>query len=87
MPSLTTLRALIEEEMVQLEEEGCDVHVTASDIEAASGNLDSLLKVYGQLRTLKPRADFPYREPSDLASIRKERPEGARQLNARTCAK
>jgi len=87
MPSLTTLRALIEDEMVQLEEEGCDVHVTASDIEAASGNLESLLAIYGQLRTLKPRADFPYREPSDLASIRKERPQGPRQLNVRTSAR
>jgi len=87
MPSRNTLRALIEEEMVQLEEEGCDVHVTASDIEAASETVESLLKVYGQLRTLKPRADFPYREPSDLAAIRKERPQGPRRMDVRIPAR
>ena len=87
MPSLTTLKALVEEEMVQLEEEGCDVHVTAADIEAAAGNADTLMKIYHQLRLLKPRADFPYREPSDLEGIRKERPDGPRHMNARTAAK
>ena len=33
MPSSATLKCLIEEEMVQLEEEGCDVHITAAEIE------------------------------------------------------
>jgi len=86
MTAVNTLRSLVEEEMVQLSEEGCDVHVTAAALEEA-GTEESLMRVYQQLRKSIIRADFPYAEPTDLDGIRKERPDGPRQLNVRTSAK
>ena len=86
MAALATIRALIEEEMVQLVEEGCEVHVTAADVEKASSSADALLNLYAQLRAAKVRADFPYAEPSTLDAIRRDRPDGPRRMDARVPA-
>ncbi|HUS59289.1 MAG TPA: ADP-ribosylglycohydrolase family protein [Planctomycetota bacterium] len=87
MTAVNTLRSLIEEEIVQLAEEGCDVHVTAASLEQAAANAESLNEIYSQLRKSTVRADFPYKEPSDIEAIRKQRPDGQRQMNVRASAK
>jgi len=87
MPSIATLKILMKEEMVQLAEEGCEVQITAADVDAASGSVDSLMNVYNQLRSLSVRDGFPYKEPTSLDGIRRERPQGPRQMNVRTSAK
>ncbi len=71
-----TLPFLIMIEMMQLEEEGCDI--SAYKAQAAAFNDQSstaeMLAFYDKLSTLTPTADFPYSEPSDLEGIRAARP-------------
>jgi ADP-ribosylglycohydrolase len=67
---------LLSIELMQREEEGCDVSAFRSQV--ASLNDDSspseMLALYDQLSALKALPGFPYSEPSDLEGIRQARP-------------
>ena len=75
--------ALLRDELIQRREEGCDVgpfeaRIAALDESAPGAEMDAL---YDALSALEPRPDFPYVEPSTLAAIRRERPDGPRCLS------
>ncbi|MBP3965546.1 ADP-ribosylglycohydrolase family protein [Paenibacillus lignilyticus] len=80
MAGWAPLFSLIQEEMKQRGEEGCDVTGFAEKLEAAAKadghNESSLMGIYSELMALPIRADFPYSEPSDLETIRAESPAG-----------
>ena len=69
-------------EIVQREEEGCDVSDLAPLVEAAvvDGDGRRCIELYDALIDLSPGAEFPYEEPSSLDAIQLLRPEGARRL-------
>ncbi len=73
------------EELKQLSEEGCDTwefERKASLIEQEGGpdQLKRARALCEALGNLKPAADFPYDEPSDLEEIRARRPDGPRHI-------
>ena len=76
-------RQLLQAELDQRREEGCDVSAVEAQLKAAGEALspEQVERLYSQLDALTVRADFPYREPSDLAGIRAARPDGPRKLN------
>lgn len=78
MMDLNGLRDLIEMEIVQRWEEGCDTSGFAERLSAAAGDRERLMALYGELANLEPLPGFPYREPSELEQIRAERPAGAK---------
>jgi len=81
MPSYTTLRPLVHDEIIQRSEEGCDVGGFEEELEAVlPGDLDALEALYDALDELDPEPDFPYVEPSTLDSIHATRPEGVRRM-------
>jgi ADP-ribosylglycohydrolase len=65
----------LEKEMVQLEQEGKAVtpalRAEAADLLKA-GDPDRIARFYDSLASLEERADFAYREPSEMQEIRKE---------------
>lgn len=69
MAGWAPLYKLLEEEIIQRTEEGCDTSGFAGRVAAAKGDNDALMALYQQLRNLPLRADFPYREPDDLDTI------------------
>ncbi len=80
MLSANTLRNLAWEELVQLEQEGCDVTVLREDLRATEGADEAyaraaLADFFEVARRLRPGHDFPYREPSDAEGIRDARPD------------
>lgn len=75
-----TLEELLEDEIVQRREEGCDVAVFAEELARAKGDEAALRSLYERLMALPVRPDFPYVEPSDLEGIRAERPPGPRRM-------
>jgi ADP-ribosylglycohydrolase len=75
------LKNIVRLEMVQREEEGCDVSGFQDKWEAAGDDDAKLMAVYHQLMELEIGADFTYKEPSDLPGILALRPEGPRQLS------
>jgi len=75
------LERLVRDEIRQREEEGCDVSEARSDLaEIESKDSSTLKAIMEKLSKLKPNPDFPYKEPSDLANIRNERPNGPRKI-------
>lgn len=87
MLSATTMRTLARDELVQLEQEGCDVTVLREELQAVEGADDeytrsALTDFFAIARRLRPVPDFPYREPSGLAEIRAARPEVERWTGA-----
>lgn len=76
------LEGLVNEEVTQREEEGCDVAGARKALEGVKRKsrtkLETILK---DINKLSPRTDFPYTEPSDLEGIRAERPKGPRKIN------
>jgi hypothetical protein len=72
-------------EIAQRREEGCDVTgfgerlagIAGRDLAERKRLIDGL---WTELSTLTPRADFPYKEMSDLRSIRDARPVGPRTM-------
>lgn len=71
------LKALYQLEWVQKQEEGCDVSAFEKiPLDALSE--ESIRAVYHDLAKLEPVPECPYREPSDLEEILKERGEGVR---------
>jgi hypothetical protein len=73
---------LLQAEMRQRRQEGCDVTALEGELKAlgdhpAQADLGGL---FDELQALKPRTDFPYEEPSDLEAIRAVRPDGPRRF-------
>lgn len=78
-------RQLIQPELVQRREEGCDVsnlepRVLAA-IEDESTKDHIFVELYDELIALTPDTSFPYEEPSELDAIKARRPAGPRRLN------
>ncbi|MHA6484860.1 ADP-ribosylglycohydrolase family protein [Paenibacillus sp. strain BS8-2] len=82
MAGWTNLFELVEKEVVQRREEGCEVAGFAERVRAAEQDETQLMRIYNELMQLEISPDFPFDEPSDLAGIRALRPAGPRQLNA-----
>jgi len=76
--STAELRRHLEAELAQRREEGCQVAAierALADKRLSAGRLEGLL---ARLERLKERPDFGFREPSELAAIRRLRPRRAR---------
>lgn len=74
------LEQLVKMEVIQREEEGCDIaeaKEALSQIKRKSSL--KLRKIMRRLSEANPSANFPYREPSDLPGIKAERPKGPRK--------
>ena len=81
LPSLE--RKLIKAELKQRAEEGCDTTEITERITAAlqgKDNNDDIYQLYEELIALPIERKFPYVEPSDLKSIKAQRPSGVRDL-------
>lgn len=78
--------ALLKHEVVQLEYEGCIIpEAVREEIAALHPVYDAyseqkLLKIYEKLENLSRSQNYNYVQPNDLESIKKERPDGPRQL-------
>jgi len=77
------LSQLVADEVKQRTEEGCRTEGYEARIGEAGDDETRLMEIYHELRRLEPAPDFPFQEPSDLPSIRNERPDGPRQLTQR----
>src|SRR3990172_4277724 len=88
---LTIRQSDLETEYRQLNDEGRDVSSLEDEFEALRRlDLEGDLRLQHRAWELMDRAqelpmreDYPFREPSDLESIRAERPEGPRQIVSR----
>ncbi|MFC5649657.1 ADP-ribosylglycohydrolase family protein [Paenibacillus solisilvae] len=69
------LSGLVKLEVKQRLEEGCDAAGFEERVHLAGEDPSKLRNLYEELMALPIRADFPFSEPSDLASICAERPE------------
>ena len=58
MAGWTTLEKLLKGEIIQREEEGCDVTGFAQRLEEAAGDNGRLNRLYDELMELKPGEDF-----------------------------
>ena len=77
------LERLVRDEIRQREEEGYDVSEIRSSLAEIKGrDYSSLKAIMENLSKLKLKPDFPYKEPSELAEIRNERPKGPREITA-----
>ena len=70
---------LLNVEIAQLDEEGCDVSDYTAEVAGLTADTPQaeLLALYDRLSQLRPSPDFPYVEPSDLQGIRQARPRSA----------
>lgn len=87
MPSAEYLKALAAEELVQLQQEGCEVGELQRSYEAAlalePGERHGALTCwFAEAAACQPVPGFPYLEPSDLAGIRAERAAGPGRTEA-----
>ncbi len=83
MPSAEILTKLAHDEITQLEQEGCETELLRDMLHGVEGASSSytegvLTDFFEMARRLRPAPEFGYREPSDLESIRRERPETER---------
>ena len=77
------LERLVRDEIRQREEEGYDVsEIRFSLAEIKGRDYSSLKAIMENLSKLKLKPDFPYKEPSEIAEIRNERPKGPREITA-----
>lgn len=78
-------RQLIQPELVQRREEGCDVAQIESRVLAAIEDESTedhvFLKLYDELIAIEPDSSFPYEEPSELEAIKALRPAGPRRMD------
>jgi ADP-ribosylglycohydrolase len=83
MVGLEGLKRLLGEEIIQRREEGYDVTEIEkrfrSSMEEAS--FEEFCGLLAALEKCELRPGFPYTEPSDLPTIRDERPQGPRSIN------
>jgi len=77
-----SFKHLILAEHTQRREEGCDTSEFDARIEAARSQAE-LMDIYEDMCKLRPRADWPYVEPSHLAGIRAARPGESRKWEAK----
>ncbi len=87
MLSADTLRKLAADELVQLEQEGCEVGQLSEMCQQAAEVDDpaaqtALMEFFGQAAELTSAPGWPYQEPSDLEGIRAARPEAERARSA-----
>src|SRR4051812_42386696 len=82
MPGWDTLSALVEEEFIQREQEGCDVAALREKLQQAGNAEPALLEIFNELQALPVRPDFAFSEPSGLPEIRAERPANQPALTA-----
>ncbi|HEY5561406.1 MAG TPA: ADP-ribosylglycohydrolase family protein [Clostridiaceae bacterium] len=80
MAGWDSLKELVKEEITQRREEGCIVTGFKEEWGVAGDDEKKLMEIYHQLMQLEIKEDFNYVEPSELEDIRRERPEGPRQL-------
>ncbi len=85
MPSLDSLKRLAAEELIQLDEEGCDTAALKALYEQAislppARSRAQLERFFGSAAKCEPAPDFPYDEPSDLEGIRAARRKGPRRM-------
>jgi len=73
--------ALLRDEVVQRKEEGCEVEEIAARLSKVGSDAseEDLEAIYRDLRSLSPRLDFPYVEPSGLEEIIEQRTSGPRR--------
>lgn len=64
-----SLKDLLNAEVTQRKEEGCDVNGFAERIAAANGDYAACSALYDELEKLPVRKDFPYCEPDDYEGI------------------
>lgn len=76
MAGWTTLEKLLKGEIIQREEEGCDVTGFAQRLEEAAGDNGRLNRLYDELMELKPGEDFPLK---NRTAWRKSGPVSRRQ--------
>lgn len=87
MLSAQTLRTLARDEITQLRLEGCETTVLEELLASCEGAAESdvqarLTDLFEMARRLRPAADFPYEEPSDLEGIRDAAPADADRWTA-----
>ena len=78
------LKEILLQELVQLREEGRDPGKLAEDVgdcDEESLTPERFESLYAELTSSPVRSEYPYVEPSDLAGIRAERPNGPRTLS------
>ena len=85
MFTVKSLEHLLRDELVQRREEGCHVDSLEAEFKAVAASaapdkLKRLERLYERLDRKKPRQPLAAQEPSDLAGIRRLRPEGPRRL-------
>ena len=79
-----TLKHLLQDEIIQRREEGCDVTGYEEAVgRLLPGDLRAAEALYDALAGLEPREDFPYKEPTSYDGIRAARPAGLRRMEAR----
>lgn len=75
------LKELIKIEIIQREEEGCNIEGLNKRLNSIEEHdKDKLMEVYNELMKLEVSKDFPYCEPTELKLIRELRNQGPRQL-------
>ena len=80
MAGWDSLHNIVQFEIIQCEEEGCDVTGFTDKLAAAGDDHQKLMVVYDELTMLPIKQEFQFIEPSDLASIRAQRTTGPRIL-------
>jgi len=83
MAGYEPLHRLIERELDQRIQEGCDVDRGKWErllAECDDDNLQAIGAAYDKLAALQPVIDFPYTEPNELDTIRQVRPGGVRDM-------
>jgi len=83
MPGWEPLDMIVKNEITQREDEGFDVGGLLQKWEAAGKDEEKLMAVYRQLQNAPSQTNFPYTEPSELADIRGQRPDGPRRIDIR----
>ncbi|MEO2078623.1 MAG: ADP-ribosylglycohydrolase family protein [Bacillus sp. (in: firmicutes)] len=79
MAGWDTLQKLVQLEILQRAEEGCDVVGFQGKLEAA-GNELQLMNVYEEVARLSVKEEFPYEEPNDWNEIQKQRPKPVNEV-------
>lgn len=74
MAGWDNLYNLIAQEIIQRQEEGCNVTGFTERLTEVGNNETELMRLYHELMSLQIDPCFPFKEPNDLEEIKKERP-------------
>lgn len=77
--SYYSMKRLVKKEIIQKENEGCDVSGYKERYENSEKE-EEYSDIFEDLQTLEVVEDFPFEEPSELPEIRKLRPDGPRKI-------